>query len=94
MKPLNPGPVSDNWDWQVRAACRGMNVDLFYDPDFARGSAKRAHVAHAKAICANCPVIQQCLDRAVKVGEPDGVWGGLTAKERDALQGSSFIAVA
>lgn len=94
MKSLNLGSVTDNWDWQVHAACRGMNVDVFYDADFSRGAAKRAHVAEAKAICATCPVIRQCLERALNVGEPEGVWGGLTAKERNALPDSGFIAVA
>ena len=57
MKLVNLGPETNNWDWQVHAACRGLSVDVFYEVDFARGAAKRAHVAHAKAICANCPVI-------------------------------------
>ena len=93
-EPVNLGSETNNWDWQVNAACRGMSVDLFYDADFARGAAKREHVAHAKAICAVCPVIAQCLDRASDVGEPEGVWGGLTARERNALPDSRFIAVA
>ena len=93
-KPLDLGPVTDNWDWQVKAACRGMDVDLFYDPDFARGVSLRDHTAHAKAICANCPVIAQCLQRALKVNEPFGVWGGLTTQERDAQRDRSPVAVA
>ena len=94
MKLLDLGSATNNWDWQVKAACRGMNVALFFDGDSARGAAKRAHVATAKAICATCPVIAQCLQRAIKVGEPSGVWGGLTVEERDALSESVFIAVA
>ena len=25
-------PVTDDWDWQLSAACRGMDVDTFYHP--------------------------------------------------------------
>ena len=40
----------------------------------------------AKKFCGECPVRQQCLEYALKVNEQYGVWGGLTAKERQALQ--------
>ena len=95
MKPaVDLGPVTDNWQWQVTAACRGMDVNLFYLPDSVRGQRKRAHTVSAKAICNTCPVTAECLARAIKVGEPDGVWGGLTVSERDALQDRGSIAVA
>ena len=39
----------------------------------------------AKAICALCPVVDSCLEFAVSAREKDGVWGGLTARERRRL---------
>lgn len=30
----------------------------------------------AKALCAECPIREQCLQTALEVGEPWGVWGG------------------
>lgn len=39
----------------------------------------------AKRICAECPVEAECLAGALERREPDGVWGGMTAKERAAL---------
>jgi hypothetical protein len=33
-------------------------------------------IARAKAICAKCPVAEQCLDAAISGAEPWGVWGG------------------
>jgi WhiB family redox-sensing transcriptional regulator len=39
----------------------------------------------AKAVCSNCPVIQSCLRWAIAAREPYGVWGGLSAEEREAL---------
>lgn len=84
-----PALVAENWDWQVKAACRGTGVDLFFNPDAERGQAKRAREARAKAICAACPVIAQCLDWALSVGEPYGVWGGKSAAERHELRAES-----
>jgi WhiB family redox-sensing transcriptional regulator len=34
-----------------------------------------------------CPVVRQCLDHALAVREPYGVWGGLTEDEREELMG-------
>jgi hypothetical protein len=39
----------------------------------------------AKAVCQTCPVIQKCLEYALSAQEADGVWGGLTARERGSL---------
>lgn len=33
-------------------------------------------IARAKAICAKCPVTSECLEHALRIGEPWGVWGG------------------
>ena len=33
-------------------------------------------IARAKAICAKCPVTAECLDHALRLQEPWGVWGG------------------
>lgn len=49
---------------------------------FARGGG-----AKAKAICAECPVRQACLDRALSFEQPGekrfGIWGGMTPRERE-----------
>ena len=39
----------------------------------------------AKAICATCPVQQECLDFALKTRQEFGIWGGTTEDERRAL---------
>ncbi len=80
-----PAPISDNWDWQVRAACRGLDASVFFHPDNERGAARLRRETQAKAICESCPVRQRCLDWALSVREPSGVWGGKSAAERDAL---------
>lgn len=93
-KPATLGPITDDRSWQLQSACRGMDTDLFYSADFARGAPKRNQEAAAKAVCAVCPVIGQCLSMALKVGEPHGIWGGLNPDERDALRDAKSFAVA
>lgn len=77
-----PGPNADFWDWQLDAACRGMPTEVFFHPDRERGEAREIRETHAKKVCASCPVQQQCLDHALTVREPYGVWGGRTEHER------------
>ena len=40
----------------------------------------------ARQVCAACPVRQPCLDYAITNRITHGVWGGLTERERRALQ--------
>jgi len=64
-----------NASWRQRAACRGVDPDIFYpvsDDD----------AEEAKAICASCPVRQSCLEYSLSAREREGVWGGLTERER------------
>ena len=61
--------------WRKRAACRGVDPEVFYPV-----TDEEAGVA--KAICASCPVREACLDWALRTREKDGVWGGATERER------------
>ncbi len=79
-----PGGHADAWDWQLKAACRGEDPNIFFHPEGERGSARAARDAAAKAICASCPVIRQCAEHALQVREPYGVWGSLTEDDREA----------
>ena len=80
-----PAPITENWDWQVRAACRGLDASTFFHPENERGRSRRRREEQAKAVCAECPVARQCLDWALSVREPYGVWGGLSSVEREEL---------
>jgi WhiB family redox-sensing transcriptional regulator len=80
-----PGPVADLWEWQLQGSCREADPTLFFHPEGERGPSRRNRDAAAKAICAGCPVIQQCRQHALAVREPYGVWGGLTEDEREAI---------
>ena len=82
-----PAPLLNNWNWQTAAACRGMDSEAFFHPPNERARRRRIRIQAAKAICATCPVIQQCLDHALQTGEQYGVWGGLSEGERADLLG-------
>jgi len=69
----------------MKAACRGLDSEMFFHPEGERGSAKQAREHAAKALCASCPVMMQCRAHALKVREPFGVWGGLTESERQVI---------
>lgn len=68
-------------DWRNQAACSGSNNDLF----FPVGDDEEV-VAPAKAICAVCPVRDECLQYAIATNQTEGVWGGLSAPERRRLR--------
>jgi WhiB family redox-sensing transcriptional regulator len=59
--------------------------DLFFSPDGERGSAKRRRERAAKAICASCPVREDCASYAIGNHERYGVWGGLSEHERELI---------
>lgn len=80
-----PTPVAENWDWQMRGACRDLDSAVFFHPTRERGPSRRARVRRAKEICGTCPVIDACRRHSLAVREPYGVWGGLSETERSAL---------
>lgn len=81
-------PISQEWDWQVVAACRGMDVEIFFHPyDDEHRTRRERRIDHAKAICQDCPVMMQCRNHALATREPYGVWGGLSESERAVLLG-------
>jgi len=87
-----PPPVAEVWEWQREGACRGTDSSLFFHPDGERGRARARRQAAAKAICGRCKVLDLCLDHALQVREPYGIWGGLSEEERASVQPSSTAA--
>jgi WhiB family redox-sensing transcriptional regulator len=66
-------------DWRDRAACLGQDTALFFPDEEGDASA-------ALAICAVCPVRSECLEWALASRQDDGVWGGLTGRDRVRLR--------
>lgn len=71
---------SNNMPWTERAACSGMDTEIFY-----------SNASHDRAIaeqaCWECPVQEACRDAAVANGERYGIWGGYDAEQRYVLLG-------
>ncbi|GGY29839.1 hypothetical protein GCM10010363_07900 [Streptomyces omiyaensis] len=66
-------------DWRVLAACAAptVNPEVMYP-----GSMTGPHTAEARKICRTCPVKADCLTHALETDQREGIWGGLTPKER------------
>ncbi len=72
--------------WQPRAACRGPQSAVFFPPtQFERKEEKLERERRAKDICKGCSVRKECLDYAVGIREPHGIWGGMNEVERKQL---------
>ncbi|AEK09864.1 WhiB family transcription factor [Mycobacterium phage Keshu] len=62
--------------WEADALCQQVDPELFF-PERGQGGNE------AKRICARCPVIEECREKALSFGtELWGVWGGLTQRDR------------
>lgn len=55
--------------------CRGMDPSLFFPTD-------AAGFGHARRLCQGCPVTTPCLEYALSNRIDDGVWGGVSQRER------------
>lgn len=73
--------------WQDRAACIGYSRETFF-PD---GASDKAWIAEAKAICADCPVIEVCGDYGKRT-HSGGVWGGKFLGYRGHREGAEKVA--
>ena len=69
--------------WQDQARCRGVDPAIFF-PE--RGEA--AVLQAAKRLCSECNVIDECRAYALEAREPMGIWGGMSAREREKVLGS------
>lgn len=74
----------DEWNWRLESSCSSVSPELF----FARPSNLKK-MAEAKAICASCPVLEQCREYALDPAHFEftqyGLWAGMTERERRAL---------
>lgn len=69
-------------DWRLRAACRGMDTNIFFiEQD------KPDRTGEALAVCAKCPVKMPCRAEAESLAAVSdhavyGVWGGVPQEDR------------
>lgn len=76
----------DDSAWRAGAECRGESAVWFFPPNhFERKPEKDFRENNARALCRRCVVQQECLEYALVVEEPHGIWGGLNELERKRL---------
>jgi len=72
--------------WRADARCRQESAEHFFSPGhLERREEKHSRENAARALCGACPVRSQCLEYALVVQEPHGIWGGLNELERRRL---------
>ncbi|WP_435058544.1 WhiB family transcriptional regulator [Streptomyces sp. bgisy060] len=72
-------------DWRQQGACGQEDPELFF-PVGNTGPAL-LQIEEAKAVCRRrCPVMDTCLQWALKTGQDSGVWGGLSEDERRRMK--------
>lgn len=71
-----PGP------WVVRAACAGMDPEVFFP---TRGDIGPI-LTVALGVCATCPVCRPCLEYALAHPTLSGVWGATTHRDRRRMR--------
>ncbi len=79
--------VADHVHWRNRAACAGLDTQLFFP---SQGES----ISEAKEICASCPVRVECADYALASGQRFGIWGGTTERDRRRERGRRRSAAA
>ena len=75
---LSSVPILAERPWAVYAACKEEKTLTFFPQN-------RVEEKSALAICAICPVVDDCLDHALESNERFGVWGGTTERARRKL---------
>lgn len=70
--------------WEARAACKGLDVELFVPPLGRNGEAGRA-------ICRRCVVREECLEYALADVTLSGIWGGTSERDRRAMRRASAL---
>jgi WhiB family redox-sensing transcriptional regulator len=76
--------------WADRALCAETDPELWFSertPAYTTVDGDKTSTA--KAICRRCPVAEPCLAYAMADPHLEGIWGGLTDRERARARGRS-----
>lgn len=79
--------ISDE-SWTDNPPCKGLtkqNGEEIFFPDVGKPS------RFAKAICAECAVVEPCLEYSVFYPEIFGIWAGLSLRERASIRKAAIV---
>lgn len=79
--------MTSTLDFRSQGACVGVDPALFYP-----GRGDNFAAAEARSVCLDCPVREDCAEWAIR-HERQGIWGGLSEKERRRLRKARGITV-
>lgn len=79
--------ASDKEPWRAQANCLNMDTELFFPTREGRGAG-----GAAKAVCAECCVVEPCLQDALDAKVP-GIQGGTSERERRFIRRGGFTAL-
>ena len=73
-------------DWRAEAKCFGVDTSTFYahTDKLTLGENRMIADRVKKRYCDTCTVKDDCLEFALATNERDGIWGGMTEKERQS----------
>jgi hypothetical protein len=75
----------DRPDWQQKAACRGIDTNLFFPRNALESAQAKAII---KPICEACVVFEYCYAYAVSFPEKalQGIWANTTDNDRRRIR--------
>jgi WhiB family redox-sensing transcriptional regulator len=85
----SPMSANDPWwlrgigdtDWMRKGVCSQTDPEAFF-PDQGRNDLNR----QAKAVCSTCPVMDRCAAYALALPGIEGIWGGLSERDRESIR--------
>lgn len=74
-------------EWRDNAECQDVTDPTVFFPDIPSGDVRGFYWNNARSYCERCPVKRECLHSELpfeaETGRRNGMWGGMTPKERD-----------
>lgn len=77
--------MRDTQPWMEHGDCATTDPELFFP-----GKGEPGYLA--KMICAQCPVRAACADYAIAQPSLEGIWGGLSFRDRKELRRAIGVA--
>lgn len=77
-----PYPETEEvYNWREDANCRGADPEIFFP-----GKGDYEGEMLARAVCAECVVVNECLDLAIQNHPVLGIWGNTSMRQRRAMR--------
>lgn len=84
-----PAVLTETRDVFELSACLNVDPEIMFPVGDPRSAPYAEGVAAAKAVCAGCPIVAECLARVFATEDPAnpyGVWAGTSPAERTAMR--------